>query len=245
MILVLSGEGPTDIGTCTNALGRCSDGDFRLGPMTVILDQMLAPLIGYSIRDLPDSLHYISETALAERSKKLPMRLKPSRSKKMGSETGYYHCNANSLGVVAKELELKANDKAIAVLFRDCDGTRSALASLWETKWASMCSGFRRSEFLTGVPMLPKPTSEAWLLCAAQNPAYQNCSQLEELPGNEVSPNHPKKKLNAAFGEKKSAAELCEWLDENPFDSVCAEAMPSFKAFKDELERVVKELMIH
>ena len=28
MILVLSGEGSSDIGTCSNALGKCSDGDF-------------------------------------------------------------------------------------------------------------------------------------------------------------------------------------------------------------------------
>ena len=211
--------------------------DFIPGPMTVIIDQMLVALLGYSMRELPDSLYFISETLLAERSKKLPMRLKPSRSKKMGSETGYYHSNAMALGDVAKELELEASDNAIAVLFRDCDGTRSAPASLWQTKWESMCCGFRRSEFLRGVPMLPKPTSEAWLLCAAQNQAYQNCDQLEGLPGNQASPNHPKKKLDEAFGEHKSAAELCEWLDGIAFDSVRAESMPSFKAFKDELER--------
>ncbi len=243
MILVLSGEGPSDIGTCSNALGMCSDGNFIPGPMTVIIDQMIASLLGHSMRELPDRLYFISETALAVRSKTLPMRLKPARSKKIGSETGYYHSNAIALGVVAKELEHQTNDDAIAVLFRDCDGTRSAPSSLWETKWESMRSGFRRSEFLRGVPMLPKPTSEAWLLCAAQNQAYQNCDQFEALPGNEASPNHPKKKLNEAFGEHKSAAELCEWLDDTPFDSVRAESMPSFKAYKVELERVVNDLI--
>jgi len=93
------------------------------------------------------------------------------------------------------------------------------------------------------VPMLPKPTSEAWLLCAAQHQAYQNCAQLEDLPGNQASPNHPKKKLDKALGGHKSADELCEWLDNNPFDSVLAESMPSFKAFKDTLERVVNDLI--
>ena len=243
MILVLSGEGPSDIGTCSNALGNCSDGDFIPGPMTVIIDQMIAALLGYSMRELPDSLYFISETLLAERSKKLPMRLKLARSKKIGSETGYYHSNATALGVIAKELEDEVNDVSVAILFRDSDGTRSAPTTLWDTKWESMRSGFLRSEFLRGVPMLPKPTSEAWLLCAAQKQAYQNCDQLEELSGNQASPNHPKKKLNAAFGEHKSTADLCEWLDDIAFDSVRAESMPSFKAFKDELERVVNDLI--
>jgi len=204
---------------------------------------MISPFLGYSIRELPDRLYFISETTLVERSKNLPMRLKPARSKKLGSETGYFHSNATALGAMAKELEKETNDEAIAILFRDSDGTRSTPASLWETKWESMLSGFLRSEFLRGVPMLPKPTSEVWLLCAAQNHPYQNCDQLEDLPGNQASPNHPKKKLDDVFGEHKSAADLCEWLEANPFDCVRAESMPSFKKFKDEFERVIKDLI--
>jgi hypothetical protein len=212
--------------------------------MTVIIDQMLTPLLGYSLRELfPDRLYFISEATLAERSKTLPMRLKPTRGKKNGSETGYYHSNANTLGVIAKELEGEMDDAAIAILFRDSDGTRSASPSLWKTKWDSMCSGFSYSEFLRGVPMLPNPTSEVWLLCAAQGQAYQSCNQLEELPGNQASPNHPKKKLDQAFGGHKSATALCEWLEENPFDSVRAESMLSFKYFKTTLEYAANQLI--
>jgi len=243
MIIVLSGEGPTDLGLCTNALGRCTDGDFSVGPMTVVLEQMLEPRIGFSLRDCPDRLHYIGETALCSKAKALPHRLQPARSKKKGAETGYFFANAMALGVVAKELEVEVQDQAVAVLFRDCDGTRSAPAVLWGKKHSSMLDGFRYSQFDRGVPMLPKPTSESWLLCAAQAPSYQACDKLEALPGNEASANHPKNKLDAAFGHHKSREELCEWLDENRFDPDRAAAMPSFEAFRDRLDDVVRELL--
>lgn len=239
MIFVLSGEGPTDLGTCNNAQGGCSGDDFEIGPMTVLVEQLVESRVGFRLRDLPDQIHYISETALCDKAKALPNRLLPARSKKKQVEMGYFYTNALVLGEIAKRLEAEKGDEAIAVLFRDCDGTRSAKAGLWDIKWQSILDGFNRSQFDRGVPMLPKPTSEAWLLSAAQDPPYQNCQSHEDLPGNEVSPNHPKKKLDAAFGEHKSRVELCDWLDETPFDPVLAGAMPSFKAFRDRLDQVV------
>ncbi len=243
MILVISGEGPSDIGACANALGKCSDADFVAGPMMVILDHLLETQLHYSIRELPDRLYFINETALKEFAKALPMRLQPARSKKKGQETGYYFSNALALGVYAIECEQATNDQAIAVLFRDSDSTHSTPTTLWNTKLASMQAGFQSSQFTRGISMLPKPTSEAWLLCAAQNHPYQNCEQLENLKGNTESSNHPKKKLDEALGRHLSATELCDWLEMNPFDSKRAESMPSFKAFKDELERVVKGVL--
>ncbi len=241
MILVLSGEGPSDIGACNNALGKCDDGNFIPGPMTVVLDQMLEPKLGYSIRSLPESLYFFTETALCQYAKALPMRLQPARSKKKGIETGYYFVNAMALGRLAKELEQESNDIAIAVLFRDNDGTRST-PCLWEQKWQSMQQGFQNSEFSRGVPMLPKPKSEAWLICAASSEAT-HCAQFEQLSGNDASPNSAKQKLDAIFGEHKSAAELCEWLSENPLDIDRAANMPSFKKFQDDLIRALEEVL--
>lgn len=243
MIFVLSGEGPTDLGGCANSQGRCTNGDFSVGPMTVILEQLLAPRIGFSLRDYPDCVHYINETALDAISKAQPKRMQPARSKKQGVETGYFFANAAALGIAARELEVETEDAAVAVLFRDCDGTRSAPSVLWEAKQASMRHGFKYSQFDRGVPMLPKPTSEAWLLCAAQVPPYTACEKLEALSGNEASQNHPKKKLDAAFGGHKSREELCDWLDGLPFDPVRAASMPSFKAFEDRLDEVVSTVL--
>lgn len=242
MILVLSGEGPTDLGACSNGQGQCTDKDFAVGPITVLIDQILTIPLRFSLRDYPDRIYYIDETSLCQRAKTLPNRLKPTRSKKQGVETGYFHANAAALGAIAKELEETTHDQAIAALFRDCDSTRSAKSGLWDAKHTSMANGFNYAQFERGVPILPKPTSEAWLLCAAQNQPYQNCQQLEELPGNQTSQNHPKKKLAAAFGRQKSRAELCEWLDDNPFDPERATAMPSFKAFHDRLIEVAEAI---
>jgi len=241
---VLSGEGSTDLGACTNALGQCCGDDLAIGPLTVLIDQIITRLQGRSVLANREWLYYASESKLRERAKALPSRLlKPARSKNRKAETGYFFGNAVALGVIAKEIEAETGQNAIAVLHRDCDSTRSSQSGMWQIKHDSMLDGFKFSQFSRGVPMLPKPTSEVWWLCAAKQQPYQHCSQFEDLPGNQASPNHPKKKLDAVFGGHKSAVELCEWLDDNPFDSVRAESMPSFKAFKDELERVVNDLI--
>lgn len=245
MIVVLSGEGPTDLGQCNNAQGNCADGDFQIGPMTVLLDQMLESRLRYSQRSIPGGYHYVGEAGLKdwELARKRERRNVFLTGKKQAQETGYFRINASVLAQIALQLEQSSGDQVIAVLFRDCDGTRSSKAGLWAAKWKSMLNGFNRAEFSRGVPMLPKPTSEAWLLCMAQNQPYQNCHKLEDLPGNIESANHPKKKLDAAFGAHKSANELCEWLNGNPIDEARASFMPSFKAFKLELERALSEVI--
>lgn len=248
MIVILSGEGKTDFGQCNNAQGICSGDDYQLGAMAIIVDKMLAERMNYSIRETtPDLFLFVSEASLKERD---DLRKKESRKvsfagKKRDQETGYFYINAWMLGIIALEKEENAKDKAIAILFRDCDGTRSSGTGLWEAKWQSMINGFQRSGFSRGVPMLPKPKSEAWLICAAKNQPYQHCQQLEnDLPGNDDSPNKAKIQLGKllSFDREPSAEELCNWLEENPFDFNACE-MPSFLAFKAELNRVLKEVV--
>ena len=134
MIFVLSGEGPTDLGSCNNAQGKCSGDDFDIGPMTVLIEQLVEHRVGYQLRKLPDQIYYLSEKALCEKAKGLPNRLLPARSKKKQAEMGYFYTNALVLGAFAKSIEAETDDSAIAVLFRDCDSTRSAKAGLWDTK---------------------------------------------------------------------------------------------------------------
>lgn len=246
MIVILSGEGPTDLGQCNNAQSICSDEQFQVGPMAVLVDQMLQQLLNYSPRTIPGVFQYVSELALKDREsiRKNESRKVSLVGKKRDQETGYFYINAWMLGDIALERETTCKDKAIAILFRDCDGTRSTKAGLWAAKWKSMVDGFKRSGFTRGVPMLPKPKSEAWLLCAAKNQPYQGCDTFEELSGNDDSPNSVKKKLDVAFGGHKSAAALCEWLENNLFDvDRASAAMPSFKTFRDELGRALNEVL--
>lgn len=244
MIVVLSGEGPTDLGQCGNIQRVCVDGDFQIGPMTVLLDQMLESRLNYSLRSTPGGYQYVSKGALAERAK---ARKNNGSSvslvgKKRKYETGYFYINAWMLAEFTLEAEVEFQDKVVAVLFRDCDGTRSSSHALWAIKWKSMLDGFARAGLSRGVPMLPKPKSEVWLLCAAQ-PVVNNCAHLEEISGNDASPNSAKSQLDDVFGAHQSGNELCEWLDANHIDEDKLSTMPSFLEFKRRLDEVVADVI--
>lgn len=242
MIVLLSGEGPTDLGQCNNSQGTCEQPQFQLGPMTVLLDQLIESKLDYSPRSFPGVFQYVSETELQAQSKQRTHRSIVLPGKKKGQETGYFHINALTLGTLAQNMAIDQEDQVIAVLFRDCDGTRSSKTGLWADKCSSMMDGFSRSGFEYGVPMLPNPTSEAWLLCAAKGQPYQNCHALENLPGNMASANHPKHKLAEAFGHQKTAQELCDWLDGCLMDFTALTAtMPSFAAFRNRLDDVISQ----
>ncbi len=244
MIVILSGEGPTDLGQCNNAQGQCRGANFAVGPMTVVLDWLIEQSrLGYSLFGITDGYRFVSENALAARAaerKRQKIRSASFAGKKRGEETGYFYINALMLGEIAQEHETEANDSAIAVLFRDCDGTRSSKAGIWQDKWDSMIAGFRRSQFERGVPMLPKPKSEAWLLCAAKEHPYQNCADLEnDLSGNDASPHSAKSQLKALLADT-SANGLKEWVEtQMDVDRI---DMPSFNQFKKRLLEVIGSL---
>ncbi|OYO29776.1 hypothetical protein [Janthinobacterium sp. PC23-8] len=245
MILILSGEGPSDLGMCTNAQGRCSDHNFQSGPITVLLEQLIERRLGYALADAPGAIQFISKPRLVELAVK---RKNNKRSvilpgKKRGVETGYFHANALDLGQASLEIETELNDITIAVLFRDHDKMRSDPPALWQQKWQSMLDGFHRAQFPRGVPMLPNPKSEAWLLCAAKKQPFQHCAKLEDVPGNDDAPNSAKEKLARALGGEKSAVELAEWVRGIEFDAQGASAMPSFAAFHDRLQLVLGEML--
>ncbi|MGK5077126.1 hypothetical protein [Janthinobacterium sp. HLX7-2] len=245
MILVLSGEGPSDLGMCTNAQGRCGDNNFQAGPITVLLEQLIAPRLGYTLADHPGAIQLINKAHLidlaAERKKNKRSMILPG--KKHGMETGYFHANALILGQASLEIEAESNDTAMAVLFRDHDKMRSDPPALWQQKWQSMLDGFQRAQFPRGVPMLPNPKSEAWLLCAAKKQPFLHCAKLEDVPGNDDAPDSAKAQLARALGGEKSAIELAEWMRGIQFDAAGASAMPSFAAFHDRLQNVLGDML--
>jgi len=242
MKILLSGEGPTDLGVCHNAQGNCDGADFKQGPMTQVLIQLLEPLLDYSLTDYPDSFTYVSETALCTQTKATPARLQPTRGKKKGVETSYFYSNAMTLGRMAVDLAAQVGESVVAVFFRDSDGTRSSPSSRWQDQWQSIVDGFKHSGFEFGVPMLPKPKSEAWLLCAAGFHLGGDCSSLEALSGNDHAPDSAKSQLDAVLGHHHGADELCDWLIENPVDVARISTMPSFHAFHQALIFAVNRL---
>ena len=81
--------------------------------------------------------------------------------KKRGKETRYFFNNARVLAKIATEKEQEKLDDVVAILFRDSDGTASAGRGLWEDKRKSMLDGFAEENHTRGVPMIPRPKSEA------------------------------------------------------------------------------------
>ncbi|MDD2609339.1 MAG: hypothetical protein PHX60_06530 [Giesbergeria sp.] len=230
MKLIVSGEGPTDIGACNNAQGVCFDGDFSPGPMTIWLQRLWELLLGYDLRSFPEAVIFISETTLAQEAKRSRGRMQSLRGRHQQAETGLYYNNAKQLGLAAKKWQAKDGSPVIAVLFRDSDGTRSAPGQLWHNQWQSILDGFKAADFDFGVPMLPKPKSEVWMLACTQqgHPSY---AALEDISGNDNAPRSAKSQLDHALGGHQSAAQLALWCQDHPSDWEPLQTMPSFKAF--------------
>lgn len=242
MKLILSGEGPSDLGACNNAQGQCADGDFNRGPMAVWLARLWEALLNYNLLDTSEAVQYVSETALAQQAKNSGQRMQRLRGKKQGSETGLYFSNAQQLGLIAKQLAADQAGPVMAVLFRDADGTRSAPGQMWQAKWDSMLNGFTAAAFDFGVPMLPKPKSEAWLLCAGQTARHSHAA-LESISGNDQSPNSAKDQWDAFMGGPQTAEQEAEWCATHPRDWQNLLTMPSFKAFFDRFHEVADAIL--
>lgn len=239
MILLVSGEGPSDIGACTNQQSVCRGEDFQAGPMGIIVDLLAERELGYSMLGV-QTIEFIGETALIGHSKQLPMAL--SAGKKRDYETAYHFKSARALARLAINKKAQETCEVGAVLFRDADGTRSTERGLYEAKWASIEGGFMAELFSHGIPMVPKPKSEAWLICALKNNAYQNCADLEEsLSGNDNSPEPAKAELEGLLHARgRGFHDLSDMVPEMAMDNI---RMPSFDRFRERLREVIRAML--
>ena len=242
MYLLLSGEGKSDMGVCYPAQEQCVGDQFKAGAMAVIVDQLVELSQGFEFSHLENErVGFVSENCLANNKQDSIKKTKSAkiRGKKRPKETLYYFKNARVLADLAKKKALEINDTVVAVLFRDSDGTASAGRGDWETKRESMILGFAAEEFELGVPMMPKPKSEAWLLCALKGNPYQHCIQLEDVTGNDDGKKPLKEQLTEVLNGYDSVIDINEMLKSKQID-VEQINMPSFAVFKKELDRVVK-----
>lgn len=238
MIFLLTGEGPTDIGTCVSGATVCEAPDFAPGPMALFINKIVETHLNYSIIDY-NAVRFISESQLAASATELKsakkMRLPGAKTHK---ETRYFFNTARLLAKLAKQLETRGSDDVVAVLFRDSDGTASAGRGVWTEKRQSIIDGFMEENFERGVPMIPKPKSEAWLICALKKQPYLNCSPLEDRSGNDNSPNSLKNELDEILEEPVTRELLVRVFEEQ---KVSAEKidMPSFKVFVTALQSAI------
>lgn len=243
MRLLLSGEGPTDMGSMQDGReGR----EFVPGPMAWLVDRAMQPRVGFSPLELretdPDAVGFVSKNELADDARALrPGKPKALPGAKNEKGTGFFRRNAEMLGARALRDADSTGRFVVAVLFRDSDGTRSSPRDEWQRKRKSMADGFELSGCSTGVPMLPRPKSEAWLLCALKEPPYQHCARLEDTSGNDGSPNSLKRQLAALIGREPGAEEQSDWVRDGRVDPDRLN-LPSFQAFTLRLNAVLDQL---
>lgn len=236
MYFLLSGEGPTDLGECGNLQRFAQGADFTLGPMAVLLDHLVEQHLGYAhIRD-GGAVGYLSEAGLSDYAtvrKSAGFKLRIPRID-AGRGTGFFFWNAFFLAHYASNrLE---PERVVAVLFRDADKSNSTPRDVWQRKWDSIMDGFKRAGLDRGVPMLPRPKSEAWLLCIARGPAPHGCADLEDTPGNDGSPHSLKRQLRETLGYDYDCTELVDLVESAPAADL---DMPSFAAFRQRLEAAI------
>ncbi|QVL36828.1 hypothetical protein [Aminirod propionatiphilus] len=210
--------------------------------MALFVSFVARSCLGYDPEDY-QALSYVSEKGLTEEAREMKSFLR-----RAGDSDGalYFRKNAAALGRIALKKEREEKTEVVAVLFRDCDGTRSASPGLWESKRQSVLNGFAAAGFSRGVAMIPKPKSEAWILCAvrgASNEPYQDCGRLEEeLSGNDRSCRSPKVKLEEALGVSPGREALVELVRDGTVDPLKIK-MPSFNAFRADLEEVLRKVL--
>ena len=239
MFLLLSGEGSSDLGICEPSAQACDRAGFRAGPMAYVVDQCVEICQGYEMSHLEVGLvGYVSESYLAQHKQPTAPKSMALRGKKKPAETRYYYENARALAAIAQQKSIEVNDHVIAVLFRDADGTASAGRGQWQDKYDSMQAGFAAANFELGVPMLPKPKSEAWLLCAVKQNPYQHCALLEHESGNDHAANPLKAQLSTALNGHAATADINDLIINRQIDIQRID-MPSFNQFKEDLRQVV------
>jgi len=221
--LVLSGEGNSDLGLFCQY-----NNEFIAGSMYYIIDKIIEQKYDISYYDYKDNMiTFIPKIELIKIGKKLP----PYTGKKIQKGQALFLINAITLAKIAKKRAEELDEDVIAVLFRDSDGTNSTIKGMWEDKLKSIENGFEIEDFNKGVAMIPKPKSEAWLLCALQNNSYQNCIKLESRSGNDDSPNSLKNELEKL---DISNNEINDMIKNSKIDIEKID-MPSFIYFKDRL----------
>jgi hypothetical protein len=239
MYFLFSGEGPTDLGLCGNMANACECRAYNHGPMTIIADQIVERKCGHSFLQ-GMRYGYVSKHELVKRAKQLKANKKAVRipGKRQPIETRYFFNNARALAKIALQRQQKVKDDVVAVLFRDSDGTASAGRGLWADKRKSMIDGFNAEEFPRGVPMIPKPKSEAWIICAMKSNPYQACQALESRSGNDNSPNSLKGELEGILGEAATRDKLNSLVIDRTID-ISRIDMQSLEAFRKRLEEVI------
>ncbi|MBF0136456.1 MAG: hypothetical protein HQL65_09470 [Magnetococcales bacterium] len=234
LLYLLSGEGPADMGACAPHLFDAMGQDFHPGPMAALVDCVVKQKLNDSPLD-SESVRLLHRSRLVELAKKIKIRRQNAVLSPGKRDVKHFERQAQALGQEAQAWGSREDSaRVMAVLFNDSDGTSSSPVNFWKLKVDSIRRGFEMAGYRLGVPMVPNPKSEAWLLCAWKVNPYQGCQKLEESSGNDASPNSLKKKLEEAMGETWDCNKMTDWIRQGHLQ-IDRIKMESFVAFYTDL----------
>ena len=206
--IVISGEGNSDVGH-----RDMRSSQFVWGPITHLTHNILYFFHKYDVQ-----FHFRPRYEL----KRYPITLK-GKKKKEKLSAGKGHSNlAYKLACIAQE-----KDAHLAILMRDADNRT------FKEVYEEIEGGFEAAKFERGVPAVPVPKSEAWLICCLD----------------------PHRSLKIEYEEKEMKELLEEVLLEKGLehdnDTWCATAIecdvekiqaPSFRQYIDDLKQATEYL---
>lgn len=238
--IIVSGEGATDFGEAKNEQPIATDDDFEQGPLFLLLIKLLDQHLPEWNKNQKLINTFIYRKVLGDYAKtSSPFRL-PSKDK---ATKGHLEHTKRAYALAQKAKEISgAHEGHIAVYFHDSDGTQAQLQrepNRQINRANAIKLGFSTATYQTGVAMVPKPTSEAWLYCSCKENPYQHCQRIEtDLSGNDRSPERsPKVILATAIGventNRDNLSTVVEEMDVTRID------MPSFNQFRDDLKMAI------
>ncbi len=227
------------MGVCANQQRICTGQDFAVGAVAILLFKLIRQhLPDWNSDNLTDEpaahLTFIYRAWLKEQSKKNKRQVFVGKTVETGFEVHFRH--AAVLAEYAKQ-----NNHQMAAYFHDTDNED------WQTLRDAIKAGFRAADFeRQGLAVVPKPKSEAWLICAVKEHPYQHCGKLEDvLSGNDDSPqNAPKKRLAEIMRlpnkrTKCNRVELIDVVDRIDVDRL---DMPSFNDLREQVKTAITAL---
>ncbi|EJE4207360.1 hypothetical protein M3899_001771 [Vibrio parahaemolyticus] len=235
--ILVTGEGSSDMGGSNNGHSISSGASYNLGPMALLAVRLLRNILPTWNEDYldfqspTDWITCISGNELARQAKTV-RKHRPSKKLKKGF---IEHANrATTMAGYAKD-----NGHQLAFYFHDTD--KSDFTDLHQ----SIMLGFNGIEGVHGIPMIPKPTSEAWLICGQKQDPYAHCTALEtELSGNDAASdeNAPKKVLARLLGQEATTEQQYEMVTGMEITRI---DMPSYNQFKTDLTTAIEGICGH
>ncbi|EHC05398.1 hypothetical protein Sbal625DRAFT_3091 [Shewanella baltica OS625] len=235
--ILVTGEGSSDMGGSNNGQSISTGEFYNLGPMALLAVRLLQKIIPDWNEDNIDFqspnnwMTCISGSELARQAKGV-RKHRPSTKLKKGFVE---HANrATTMAGYAKD-----NEHQLAFYFHDTDKCD------FDDLHQSIMLGFNGIEGVHGIPMIPKPTSEAWLICGQKQDPYAHCTALEtELSGNDAASddNAPKKVLARLIGQEATTEQQYEMVTGIDVTRI---NMPSYNQFKTDLTNAIEVICGH